>query len=142
MNKVMRHPHRRTLKELDAFVGSTWDSCFFPLKECLIRVEKCVTCLSLASLTNHCGREWDYFRTQEPCPYHSSADEIRQHQEEAENFSKSQELWKELRGILTDEGHASDESSSKAIEILKDLREDGIGDLKGEERQVFDRETQ
>jgi hypothetical protein len=27
MSKVMRHPHGQTLKQLDAFVGSTWDNC-------------------------------------------------------------------------------------------------------------------
>jgi hypothetical protein len=42
MYKVMRHAHGQTLKQLEAFVGSTWDNCLFPFEECLIRVEKCV----------------------------------------------------------------------------------------------------
>jgi hypothetical protein len=42
MYKVMRHPHGQTLKQLEAFVGSTWDNCLFPFEECLIRVERCV----------------------------------------------------------------------------------------------------
>jgi hypothetical protein len=42
MYKVMRHPHGQTLKQLEAFVGSTWDNCLFPFAECLIRVERCV----------------------------------------------------------------------------------------------------
>jgi hypothetical protein len=42
MKKVMRHPHGQTLKQLEAFVGSTWDHCLFPLEECLICVERCV----------------------------------------------------------------------------------------------------
>ncbi|KAI4914726.1 hypothetical protein J4E90_004758 [Alternaria incomplexa] len=125
MYKVMHHPHGQTLKQLEAFVGSTWDNCLFPFEECLIRVE----------------REWSHFGTNEPCPYHFSAEELRQHDEEAGTFNKSQELWKELQGILTDEGYASNESFSKAVEILGDLREVGLSSLEGEDRRSFDKET-
>ncbi|KAJ4376327.1 Phosphotransferase enzyme [Neocucurbitaria cava] len=124
MYKVMRHPHGQTLKQLEAFVGSTWDNCLFPFVECLIRVE----------------REWDHFGITEPCPYHFSAEEIRQHHEEAGSFNKSQEFWRELQGVLTDEGYASNENFSKAVEILKDLREVGLGAIKGEELRSFDKE--
>ena len=47
MYKVMHHPHGQTLKQLEAFVGSTWDNCLFPLEECLIRVERCVNLFAL-----------------------------------------------------------------------------------------------
>lgn len=47
MYKVMRHPHGQTLKQLEAFVGSTWDNCLFPFEECLIRVERCVDLLAI-----------------------------------------------------------------------------------------------
>jgi hypothetical protein len=46
-----------------------------------------------------------------------------------------------LQGIFTDEGYASNESFSKAVKVLKNLREVGLSDLKGEERRDFDRET-
>jgi hypothetical protein len=39
-SKVMRHPHGQTLKQLDAFVDSTWNNCLYPFEKCLIRVEK------------------------------------------------------------------------------------------------------
>jgi hypothetical protein len=42
MYKMMRHPHGKTLKELEAFMGSTWDHGLYPFEECLIRVEKYV----------------------------------------------------------------------------------------------------
>jgi hypothetical protein len=98
-------------------------------------------CLPLRCLADYRYREWDHFGTNEPCPYHFSAEEIRQHDEEAGSFNKSQELWKELQGVLTDEGYAPMESFSKAVEILKDLRELGLGGLEGEERCAFDKET-
>lgn len=40
MHKMMHHPHGQTLKRLEAFAGSTWDDCLFPLQECLISVER------------------------------------------------------------------------------------------------------
>lgn len=98
-------------------------------------------CLPSSCLADHCCSEWDHFGTNEPCPYHFSAEEIRQHYEEAASFNKSQEFWKELQGVLTDEGYASDESFSKAVKILRDLREVGLRDLEGEERRSFDKET-
>lgn len=42
MNKVMRHPHGQTLKQLEAFVGSTWDNCLIHFESCLTTVEKYV----------------------------------------------------------------------------------------------------
>jgi hypothetical protein len=71
-------------------------------------------------------REWAHFDTTEPCPYHFSADEIQQHYDEVEPFNKSQEFWKELQGVLTDEGYASNESFGRASEILGDLQEAGL----------------
>jgi hypothetical protein len=71
----------------------------------------------------------------------SPAEDIRQHYEEAESFNKNQEFWKALQGILTDEGYASNESFNKAVNILKDLREVGLANLKGEERHNFDKVT-
>lgn len=56
-------------------------------------------------------------------------------------FNKSQEFWRGLQGVLTDEGYTSNETFSKAVEILQDSREAGLRDLEGEERRKFDSET-
>lgn len=53
-------------------------------------------------------------------------------------FNKSQEFWKGLQGVLTDEGYTSNETFSKAVEILQNLRKTGLGHLEGEERRNFD----
>ncbi|KAH5433184.1 hypothetical protein HBI32_055360 [Parastagonospora nodorum] len=125
MNKVIRHPHGQTLKQLEAFAGSTWDNCLFPFEECLIRVES----------------EWDHFGTDEPCPYSFSAEELQQHDQEADTFNKSQDLWKELEGVLNDEGYTNNETLDKAVQALKDLREIGLETLHGDVRSRFDEET-
>jgi len=107
----------------------------------LIRIERFANLLPSTLLANHWCSEWDHFGTNELCPYHFSAEEIQQHLEEAGSFDRSQEFWKELQGISTDEGYASNESFSKAVNILKNLREVGLGDLEGEEQRNFDKET-
>ncbi|KAJ8107220.1 hypothetical protein OPT61_g9014 [Boeremia exigua] len=98
MYKVMHHPHGQTLKQLEAFAGSSWKDGLFPLEECLIQ-------------------------------------QIQQHNKEVEMFNKSQEFWKGLQNVLTDEGYTSNESLSKAVEALKDLRATGLRELKGEEKR-------
>ncbi|KAH8717009.1 kinase-like domain-containing protein [Phaeosphaeriaceae sp. PMI808] len=126
MYKMMRHSRGKTLKQLDAFAGATWDNCLYPFQECLINVEN----------------EWDHFGADEPCPYHFTAEEVKQHREEAEFFNNNQELWDNAREVLTDEGYTSNETFSEAVKILVNLRESGLADLTGEERSEFDRETQ
>ncbi|KZF25507.1 kinase-like protein [Xylona heveae TC161] len=125
MHKMMHYPHGQTLKQLEAFAGSTWDNCLYPLQDCLMRVE----------------REWDHFQSDEPCPYKFSEEEIRKHHDEVEPFNKNQKLWEELRGIVTDEGYTSNETLDEAIEVFRNLREIGLAGLKGEENIEFDKNT-
>ncbi|KAH6633274.1 kinase-like domain-containing protein [Boeremia exigua] len=125
MDKTMRYRHGQTLKQLEAFVGATWDNCLFPFEECLMRVQ----------------REWHHFGADGPCPFAFSAEETRRHDDEAESFNKSQAFWKALQGVLTDEGYTTHESFGTAVAVLKDLREGGLGELAGEERRCFDEET-
>jgi alpha-galactosidase len=66
---------------------------------------------------------------------------LQQHDQEAETFNKSQELWKELEGVLTDEGYTSNETLDKAVQALKGLREIGLQTLQGDVRSRFEEET-
>ena len=141
MNKVMRHPHCKTLKQLEAFANSTWDDNLFPLEECLISVERYVGLFLALSPADCRWSEWDHFGATQPCPYRFSPEEIRRHSEEAESFNNSQEFWKVLQGILTDKDYASNESLGQAVNILTTLREASLLNLVGTERRSFDEET-
>lgn len=33
-----RQPHGQTIKQLEAFAGSIWGNCLFPMGDCLMRV--------------------------------------------------------------------------------------------------------
>ena len=98
-----------------------------------------IRCVCVGAYCVH--REWDYFNISKPCPYQFTAEELQKHSKEVESFNKSQELWAGLKGILTDEGYASNESYTKAVEVLKDLREVGLDGLEGEEKRTFDKHT-
>lgn len=74
-------------------------------------------------------------------PYHFSAEEVREHREEAQHFNESQEFWTGLSGTLTDEGYTNKDTFAKAVETVKNLRETGLANLESEERDAFDKET-
>ncbi|KAF2718814.1 hypothetical protein K431DRAFT_322140 [Polychaeton citri CBS 116435] len=71
MLKMILLQHGQTIKQLEAFAGCTWENYLFPFQECLIRAEK----------------EWEYFDTNEPCPYHHHTKELQNHYDEFENFN-------------------------------------------------------
>ena len=56
-------------------------------------------------------------------------------------FNKSQEFWKSLQGVVTDEGYASNETFDQAVRIFKELREAGLQGLEGNKQREFDIET-
>ncbi|RMZ81401.1 hypothetical protein DV738_g2281, partial [Chaetothyriales sp. CBS 135597] len=124
MYKMMRHPHGQTLKQLEAFAGSTWDNSLYPFQECLIRTEQWAD--PILPLDKQ----------------HAYAEEVRKHREEAESFNKNQQFWEDLRGTLTDEGYTLNETYGAAVEVLKSLRDTGLARFKGEERNEFDKQTQ
>lgn len=86
-------------------------------------------------------REWEHFHADVPCPYHFSAQEVQVHDDEADTFNKSQDLWKEMRGILTDEGYTNNETFDQAVEAVENLRGAGLDVLDGDDRDVFEKET-
>jgi hypothetical protein len=69
------------------------------------------------------------------------SEQISKHEEEAETFNKSQELWKGLEGVLTQEGYTANETFDEAVEMLKQLREIGLENLEGGVRKEFEVET-
>jgi len=100
MYKMMRHLQGKTLIELDAFAGSTWDNFLLPLQECLIRVQRQIygNCSQQTTLKNspengaifaQTGRVHTTFLTRRP----SSIKKMVQHSTKARNFgSPSVEL--------------------------------------------------
>ncbi|KAL1982712.1 hypothetical protein VTN96DRAFT_963 [Rasamsonia emersonii] len=125
MHRMMHNYQGKTLKEIVAFASDTWDSGLFPLRECLIRIE----------------REWDDFDADEPCPYHFTEEEIQEHQEESKSFNDNAYFWDSIREIVTNEGYTSNEDFPRAVEIFQRLRESGLKNLEGDDREEFDKQT-
>ena len=87
-------------------------------------------------------REWEYFDSDKPCPFHYTESELQQHYDAAETFNESQAIWKELEDFLTNEGYTPNEDYGKAIELLKNLRTAGLTHLGDKDRDEYDRMTQ
>ena len=68
-----------------------------------------------------------------PCPYQFLDEEILKHQEEGAAFNKSQEFWKSMSNIVSEEGYTSTEDFGRAVELFQRLREEGLTALYGEE---------
>jgi hypothetical protein len=94
------------------------------------------------SSTKFSVSEWDHFGADAPCPYRFSKDEIKAHYEEADSFNRTQDFWKKLRGILTDEGYTSIETYDQAVETVKNLREADLDVMEGADRDAFDKNTE
>jgi hypothetical protein len=91
--------------------------------------------------TYHLHRQWKDFDTKEPCPYHFSEEEIQRHQQDAENFKMSQDFWNRLSPILTNEGYTPNDTFPQAVKTLMTLREAGLKNMAGNERNEFDQHT-
>ncbi|KAF2281620.1 uncharacterized protein EI97DRAFT_438940 [Westerdykella ornata] len=103
MIKMMTTYQGRTLKQLHAFVGGTWDNCLYPLQGCMIIAR----------------REWEDFDTDEPCPYSFSDEEIQKIYDDADAFNENRDFWRDVSHILSDNGYTPNDTYDEAMDIFK-----------------------
>ncbi|EER39391.1 phosphotransferase enzyme family protein [Histoplasma capsulatum H143] len=84
LNKARRQPFGKTLAQLADFAGNSWDDDILPFRDCLISLE----------------RNWFELGTTNPCPFHFSEDEIRQHHEDGEGFNETQDFWDSVEEVV------------------------------------------
>ncbi|EGC46551.1 phosphotransferase enzyme family protein [Histoplasma capsulatum var. duboisii H88] len=125
LNKARRQPFGKTLAQLADFAGNSWDDDILPFRDCLISLE----------------RNWFELGTTNPCPFHFSEDEIRQHHEDGEGFNETQDFWDSVEGIVDRSGWTAPENFDTAVDYFSKLREEGLRTLTGEERQDFELQT-
>jgi len=86
-------------------------------------------------------REWEHFYADMPCPYHFTSQEVQAHYDKADTFNKSQDLWKELSGVLTNEGYTNNDTFDQAVETVKSLQKAGLDGSDADRRDEFERAT-
>ncbi|KAL5343894.1 kinase-like domain-containing protein [Aspergillus crustosus] len=128
LNKAIRFEDGRTRCEPVLFAGDTWDDDLIPLRESLIKIEN-----NYVSFFNeHCLI---------PCPIHFTEEELRLHSTEGEGWNEVQDFWKSIDSLVKKDGWTSNETYNDARKFFGELREAGLENLVGEEREDFERQT-
>lgn len=86
-------------------------------------------------------RYWNEFDITMPCPFHFSSDEIQSHERDGEGWNEAQDFWDSVRGLITPEGWTSNETYAEAREYFSALRQGGLKNMTGKEREWFDAQT-
>ncbi|KAF2748369.1 hypothetical protein M011DRAFT_493763 [Sporormia fimetaria CBS 119925] len=107
MYEMLDTTHSKTLKQLAAFAGCTWDDSLFSFKSLLMRVQ----------------RDWDQFQTDQPCPYKYTDEEMEESYKDADTLNKLQDLWEKISTVLTKEGYTHNETYDDAVEVFEALKE-------------------
>lgn len=92
-------------------------------------------------LTTHWSRDREDFSAGESWPYNFSPDEITRHQSDGGSYNDNADLWSFMREISSFDGYVSNEDYPSAVKALQSLRDTGMRELKGEERDEFDNIT-
>lgn len=92
-------------------------------------------------LTRHNLSNWRLFRQDEECPFKFSQDELAAHREEGEGFNETADFWESISDLVTREGYVAKEDYEQALEMFRQLREQGLEVLSDDEKDRFERAT-
>lgn len=66
---------------------------------------------------------------------------MKHHLEEIGPFNKYRDIWKNLEGIVNNQGFSHNETFSKAVEMMRYFRESLLNTKKGETQREFEEAT-
>ncbi|PYH81656.1 phosphotransferase family protein [Aspergillus uvarum CBS 121591] len=110
LDKVLRWDHGRTRCEPILFVGDTWDDDPLPLRESLIRLERC----------------WNELGFDFPCPIHFTEEDLWVHAEEGAEWNNVQDFWNSVAGVVSRDGWTPHHLYRDAIALFTELRDLGL----------------
>lgn len=76
-----------------------------------------------------------------PCPIHFSEEDIQNHMRDGEGWNEQADFWDGLEGFVARDGWTSNETYEEALKMFAGLREDGLKQMTGEERNDFEKRT-
>ncbi|EAW07758.1 aminoglycoside phosphotransferase family protein [Aspergillus clavatus NRRL 1] len=106
LDQVLRFDHGRTRCDPILFVGDTWDDELLPLRESLIRLERC----------------WNEIGFDFPCPIHFTEDDLRVHAEESDGWNDVQEFWNSVANVVSRDGWTPHHLYGDAISVYRATR--------------------
>ncbi|KAF2851214.1 hypothetical protein T440DRAFT_395295 [Plenodomus tracheiphilus IPT5] len=125
LHEILHIYQGQTRRDTVDFATNTWDGDIIPFRQCLIRV----------------ARHWDEIDDSRPCPITFSTLEIQTHQRDGEGWNDLADFWDELEGFVQRDGWTLNENYERALEMFAHLREQGLLDLSGKERDDFEKST-
>ena len=76
-----------------------------------------------------------------PCPFKFTPDELQTHDEDGEGWNEKADFWDSIAGVVSRDGWVSQEDYDQAFDMFADLREEGLTNLEGKEREEFEAST-
>ncbi|KAF9894411.1 Phosphotransferase enzyme [Aspergillus nanangensis] len=123
--KAFHLDHGKTRRLAFELAGNTWDDEIVSFRESLINVE----------------RHWKELCHQGDCPYHFTEEELKSHAADADGWNEVQDFFDSIDGLVKRDGWTHPETFDAAFNFFSHLRKLGLKGMKGEERDVFDKQT-
>ncbi|OKP10478.1 Altered inheritance of mitochondria protein 9, mitochondrial [Penicillium subrubescens] len=117
--------HGKTRRLPVELAGNTWDDDIVSFREALINVE----------------RYWHELGIQGDCPYRFTQAELHNHSVDADGWNEVQDFFDSIEGLVKRDGWTSPETFDAAFGFFSELRKRGLAHLKGDERDIFERQT-
>lgn len=86
------------------------------------------------------GRYWEKLNPDVPCPYHFTADELRDHATDGEGFNEAQDFWDRLEHFVSRDGWTANDTYDDAVGFFEEIRDMGLKKRTGKEREEFRRQ--
>ncbi|RAH45621.1 phosphotransferase family protein [Aspergillus brunneoviolaceus CBS 621.78] len=126
LNKVLRFNHGWTRCNPVLFVGDTWEDDLLPLRESLVRLERC----------------WNESGFDFPCPIHFTEDDLRVHAEENTGWNNIQNFWNSVADVVSRDGWTPHHLYRDTVSLFTELRDIGLKAMVGKKRDAFEIQTQ
>ncbi|KXG52885.1 Aminoglycoside phosphotransferase [Penicillium griseofulvum] len=123
--KTYNLDHGKTRRLPIELAGNTWDDDIVSFREALINVE----------------RHWKELGIQGDCPIHFTEDDLQSHLVDAEGWNEVQDFFDSIEGLVKRDGWTHHDTFDAAFALFSDLRETGLRQLGGKEKESFEKET-
>jgi hypothetical protein len=143
LSSIFHLDHGKTRRLPVELAGNTSDDDIVSFREALINVERYVSRYFIipCSAFNFYFRYWHEIGIEGDCPYHFTQAELSNYSVDADGWNEVQEFFDSIEGLVQRDGWTSHESFDAAFGFFSELRKRGLGHLKGEERDIFERQT-
>jgi hypothetical protein len=143
LTRTFHLDHGKTRRLPVELAGNTWDDDIVSFREALINVERYVArCLSVSCpVFNFYFRYWHDLGIQGDCPYSFTQAELHTHSVDADGWNEVQDFFDSIEGLVKRDGWTSPETFDAAFGFFSELRKRGLEHLKGDERDIFERQT-